>query len=219
MGVGVFGKLPARRDYVQNGVDSRLMAVLDPWLQASVSESREALGHGWLDVWLRAPIWRFWLGRRIAGVTVLGAMMPSVDGVGRYFPLCVLGACDDVPVPRTDAQPGWFEAVETLMLAALAEGGTYEALLAGLGALPPPASAHDVRRAAGDSGVAEDVSGAFAALGRNMAAGAEDDLSYWWVPPFDGASPVRALVRRGLPSPTEYAVLIAPAPEPETGGT
>src|SRR5690606_21837893 len=209
MAVGVFGKLPARRDYVQHGVDPRLMRVLDPWLQGSLAESRRALGQGWLDAWLTAPIWRIWLGRRVAGVPALGAMMPSVDGVGRYFPLCVIGAFDDVPPPEEDGQDDWFNAVEGLMLAALAEGGTYEALLAGLDALPPPAP----RSAGQGTPGSTDVPGAFAALlgGR---AGDCDRVSCWWVPSPDGIAPVRALVRSGLPHPADYAALIAPAPQP-----
>src|SRR5690625_1129305 len=136
MEVGVFGKLPARRDYVQQGLDRRLMDVLDPWLQNGLAASREALGEGWLDAWLRAPIWRFWLGRGIAGRTALGAMMPSVDGVGRYAPLCVIGRAGRLAPPELDDHACWFYAVENLMLAALVEGGTYEVLLAGLEMLP-----------------------------------------------------------------------------------
>ena len=212
MAVGVFGKLPARRDYVQHGVDPRLMRVLDPWLQGCLAESRRALGQGWLDAWLTAPIWRFWLGRRIAGVTALGAMMPSVDGVGRYFPLCVLGAFDAVPPPDEDEQAAWFDAVEALMLAALAEGGTYEALLAGLDALPPPAPAGP-RAAEQDGAGSTDVPGAFSALLGGMA-GDRARASCWWVPSPDGIAPMRALVRSGLPDPADYAALIAPAPQP-----
>lgn len=218
MRIGVFGKIPARRDYVQNGVDSRLMAQLDPWLQASVAESRAALGEGWLDAWLYAPIWRFWLGRRIAGIPALGAMMPSVDGVGRYFPLCVLGAFDELPSPEREPQAEWFKKVEALMLAALAEGGTYEVLLDGLGTLPAPVP-RDVSRGAmaAESGTAA-LSAAFAASREDMTADADDDLSYWWVHPVaDGEA--RALIRHGLPTPDDYATLIAPVPEAATGGT
>jgi type VI secretion system protein ImpM len=215
MGVGVFGKLPARRDYVQHGVDPRLMQVLDPWLQRSLAESRQALGERWLDAFLTAPIWRFWLGRGVCGVTALGAMMPSVDGVGRYFPLCVLGAFDDVPPPDQNEQPAWFDAVEALMLGALAEGGSYEGLLAGLDALPPPDPAGS---RADRSGFSE----TFAALRAGMPGELTEGLSYWWVPSRDAESAPRAQVRRGLPPPSEYAALIAPGPRPvlapATGG-
>lgn len=209
MAVGVFGKLPARRDYVQHGVDGRLMGLLDPWLQRCMQESRRQLGQGWLDAWLRAPIWRFWLGDSIAGTTVLGAMMPSVDGVGRYFPLCVLGAFDaPVAPPEQDEQFTWFECVEALMLDALSETGTYEALLSGLSALPAPAA---TRSPSGAEGGGEDVAALFAAIRGGMAGEFYDRYSCWWVPSAEPGMPARALIRRGLPGPEEYAFLIEPA--------
>lgn len=205
MGVGVFGKLPARRDYVQHGAEPRLMQQIDPWLQQAVAESRDALGRDWLDIYLRAPIWRFWLGAGIAGRTVLGALMPSVDGVGRYFPLCVLGSYDAVPPPEFDEQEAWFGEVETLMLAALSEGGTYEALLAGVAELPPPRPAQVLP----DGGAG--LRALFAGLRVARMDEFYDRYSYWWVPsPDGGATPPRTLVSRGLPAPAEYAMMIAP---------
>ncbi len=212
MGVGVFGKLPARRDYVQHGVDRRLMAALDPWLQQAMQDSRRALGQGWVDAWLQAPIWRFWLGRRVAGVTALGAMMPSVDGVGRYFPLAILGTVDaDLPPPERHEQAAWFDAAEALMLDALSEGGTYEDLLAGLAALPAPATTAPAADEVVPVGTGVDVPGLFAALRDGMINEFYDRFSCWWVPsPDDGATPPRALIRRGLPSPEEFAAMIEP---------
>ena len=52
MAVGIFGKLPAKRDYVQNGMPPDLMEVLDPWLQAAVAQSRNDLGRDWLEAYL-----------------------------------------------------------------------------------------------------------------------------------------------------------------------
>lgn len=204
MEVGVFGKLPARRDYVQQGLDRRLMEVLDPWLQNGIAASRERLGAGWLDAWLCAPIWRFWLGRRIAGRTVLGAMMPSVDGVGRYFPLCVIGSAERLAPPELDDHAGWFASVESLMLAALAEDGSYEALLVGLEMLP---AARVIPSPVGTT-QSGDVSGQFSALRAEMLDEFLEHHSCWWVPSPDGVQPTRALIRRGMPGAEEYADLI-----------
>lgn len=204
--VGVFGKLPARRDYVQHGIEPRLMQQIDPWLQQAVAGSRRALGRDWLDIYLRSPIWRFWLGAGIAGRTVLGALMPSVDGVGRYFPLSVLGSFEPaVPPPEFDEQEAWFGEVEALMLAALAEGGTYEVLLAGVAALPPPRPGPVLPEAGAD------LRALFAGLRAAQMDEFYDRYSYWWVPsPDGGTTPPRALVRRGLPEPADYASMIAP---------
>ncbi len=206
--VGVFGKLPTRRDYVQHGVEPRIMQVLDPWLQDAVAESRRALGHAWLDHWLLSPIWRFWLGRRIAGRPVLGALMPSVDGVGRYFPLCLIGAYDPAPPPpELDDQAEWFAIVEDLLLGALDEEGTYDALLAGLEALPPPRTAPDPGPAPEPAPMG--VRAVFAALRPDATVGSHDRCTCWWVPSPDGARPPRTLLRRGLPAPAEYTSMMA----------
>lgn len=204
MTVGVFGKLPARRDYVQHRVDARLMELLDPWLQGAVSQSREQLGDAWLDIYLKAPIWRFWFGPKITGRSVLGAIMPSVDGVGRYFPLCVAGTFD-VPItpPEIHEQSQWYDAVETLMLAALADDGTYEALLEGLDTLPQP---HDALVLPPDGA---DIKGMFATLRHAQWSELYSAFSCWWAPATGtGDTPPRAFLRRGLPSPVEYAMMI-----------
>lgn len=94
MSCGIFGKLPSRRDFIAYGVDRPLLGLIENWLQASVAMSREVMGNGWRDAFLSAPIWRFWLGAQVAPSTTAGALMPSVDGVGRYFPLSVIAASD-----------------------------------------------------------------------------------------------------------------------------
>lgn len=216
MGVGVFGKLPARRDFVQYEIDGALMELLDPWLQKAVASSREELGRSWLDIYLLAPIWRFWLGSKITGREVLGALMPSVDGVGRYFPLCIAGSFDHaVGPPEVNDQHDWFAGVEALMLAALSDEGSYEDLQAGVGALPPPAEG---------SATPPDpatVAGAFEAMRIAHSAEFYGQFSCWWVPSSDatGTAP-SVLMRRGLPSPVEYASMIAiDRSEPAATGT
>ena len=61
----------------------------------------------WQQAYLTAPIWRFWLGADICGVTVIGALMSSLDGVGRYYPLTVFAVADEeapIPPPEIDSQ-------------------------------------------------------------------------------------------------------------------
>ena len=38
MAIGVFGKLPAKRDFVQKDMPRELMDLLDPWLQSALQE-------------------------------------------------------------------------------------------------------------------------------------------------------------------------------------
>jgi len=93
--VGFYGKLPTRGDFLRVGLPRRFIEPWDEWLQRVLPASRVALGDDWLACWLEAPVWRFALAAGLCGPdAVQGVWMPSVDSVGRYFPLtlaCVGG--------------------------------------------------------------------------------------------------------------------------------
>src|ERR1700722_2970157 len=62
MPAGLYGKLPAKRDFVAANTPRRFLEVWEPWLQAGVATSKQVLGEGWSEAYLNAPIWRFWRG-------------------------------------------------------------------------------------------------------------------------------------------------------------
>jgi type VI secretion system protein ImpM len=88
--VGFYGKLPTHGDFLRRRVSDRFVGVWDRWLQEGIAASREQLGDRWLSVYLTSPAWRFVAA---AGVldrdAIIGLMIPSVDRVGRYFPLTI----------------------------------------------------------------------------------------------------------------------------------
>src|SRR6202166_4123372 len=111
----LFGKLGAKRDFIALATPRRFLETWEPWVQACMSASRHRLGDRWQNAFLTAPVWRFWLGADIAGTTVMGAIMPSVDGVGRYYPLTLLAVADplySIPPPDLDSQDQWFVQAE-----------------------------------------------------------------------------------------------------------
>src|SRR5262245_46086044 len=114
MASGLFGKLPAKRDFVSFAAPRAFLDRWEPWLQGSVATSRQHLGEAWAEAFRNAPIWRFWLGSAICGVPVIGAFMPSIDAVGRYFPLTVFSIEDasSCPPPELEMQTQWFEQAE-----------------------------------------------------------------------------------------------------------
>ena len=130
MRCGLYGKLPSKRDFVAIGTPRALLDVWEPWMQGGISASRQSLGDDWKQAFLTAPIWRFWLGAELCGTTVLGAFMPSLDGVGRYFPL-TLFACPNERRARsrrpssTRRTPG-SRAAEEFLLATLEQDATFE---------------------------------------------------------------------------------------------
>jgi len=142
---GLFGKLPAKRDFIALNAPSGFLGTYEKWLQGGLTASRLELGNGWQEAYLNAPIWRFWLGGSHGGQTVAGAFMPSVDGVGRYFPLTVFAAGSPgaaIPPPELDPQDTWFEAIEDFLLQALEPQASYEAVAQHLAALPVPNDHH-----------------------------------------------------------------------------
>lgn len=87
-GVGWFGKLPSVGDFVTRRLPPSFVKPWDLWLQTGMSESRRRLGERWVDVYLTFPVWRFLLPTGTLDATAwAGVLMPSVDRVGRYFPL------------------------------------------------------------------------------------------------------------------------------------
>lgn len=101
---GFFGKLPARGDFVGGGLSAALVATWHGWMQQRLAESRDELQEGWTEAWLVAPVWRFALPPGQCGTqSVTGLFLPSVDKVGRYFPLLAAiegsGAGRDPSVP------------------------------------------------------------------------------------------------------------------------
>src|SRR5579863_4585631 len=150
MPAGLFGKLPAKRDFIAMNAPRRFLDVYEPWLQGGLATARLQLGDEFLDAYNSAPLWRFWLGAEVAGEATIGVFMASVDGVGRSFPLTLLtsDAQSFPPPPEVDANEAWFEAAENALLAALGEGVSFDAVALSLAALPP----HAGQPAGGDLG-------------------------------------------------------------------
>ncbi|UCF92436.1 MAG: type VI secretion system-associated protein TagF [Desulfobacterales bacterium] len=119
---GVFGKLPVLGDFVSRRLPASFVRTWDGWLQGALSASREQLGSRWLDVYLTSPIWRFVLSPGICDQTAwTGVLMPSVDKVGRYFPL-TLAVMINAPEALAGlfvAAADWFDELEQLALSAL----------------------------------------------------------------------------------------------------
>lgn len=85
-----FGKLPGMGDFAQRRMDERFMAVWDGWLQRGLLQLRSA-HEDWLVHYLKGPVCFFALGAGVAGALPwLGVLVPSVDSVGRYFPLTLV---------------------------------------------------------------------------------------------------------------------------------
>lgn len=116
---GFCGKVPARGDFINIGLPRRFVEPWHDWMQRVLAASRLALGKDWEAAWNEAPIWRFALSPDICGPdAVLGLWMPSIDSVGRQFPLTFATAGVDVDELIRDAAR-FLAAAEAAGLAAL----------------------------------------------------------------------------------------------------
>lgn len=119
---GFYGKLPSLGDFVTRRLPRSFLDAWDQWLQASVATSKEQLGDQWLNTYLTSPLWRFVIAPGICGDRpCAGVLMPSVDRVGRYFPLAIVHALPrDVSLFRFASNAeDWYAQAEAVILSSL----------------------------------------------------------------------------------------------------
>lgn len=220
MACGLFGKLPGKRDFIAVNAPAAFLKVYEAWLQGGLTASRLELAGGWQNAFLNAPIWRFWLGQSFCGQSVAGAFMPSVDGVGRYFPLTAFAMAEPgsaIPHPELDPQDAWFGAIEDFLLQALDAEASFETVSLRLGQLrvpndallaPPPA---EMARLSDGTIVTALSASAFperlAALRVEDHARAYAHATCFWTVGGENFEPL-ALVGHGLPDPYLFTGLL-----------
>jgi type VI secretion system protein ImpM len=122
--VGWYGKIPGTGDFIARRVPASFSEPWDRWLQQAIEGSKERLGARWRDAFLSMPAWRFALGPGVVGANAwAGLMVPSVDAVGRYFPLTVACALPSASLDVVATLLGasrWFGDIEAIALEAIA---------------------------------------------------------------------------------------------------
>ncbi len=114
---GYHGKVPTHGDFVSRGLPNTFINPWDIWLQEAIHTSRQQLGQNWLDYYLTSPIYRFVLSPGICGnATWMGIVMPSVDKVGRYYPMTICRMYNQAANPFSilHNNSGWFDQIELL---------------------------------------------------------------------------------------------------------
>jgi type VI secretion system protein ImpM len=216
-GPGFYGKLPARGDFMARRLPRPFIEPWDAWLQAAISCSREQLGEEWLPTYLTCPIWRFVLDAGLCGDCVAaGVLMPSVDRVGRYFPLVLAAPLPNCrnPAALAAGAGGWFDGLETLALSALEDDFDIERFDAELRGIGFPAADGETPPSGGSMAGGWRI----AMPTTDPAAGYPDLLdrllrldspaySLWWTAHAE-ESQRSLLVCRGLPHIGSYAALL-----------
>ncbi|TFY89034.1 type VI secretion system-associated protein TagF [Pseudomonas nabeulensis] len=193
--LGFYGKLASRGDFVSRGLPQSFIGPWDSWLAAGLLATQNRLGGEWLNAYLVSPLWRFVLAPGVCGPeAAVGVVMPSIDRVGRYFPLAVVALLDhdSNPASLVGGPDAWFEQAEALLLSTLDAGATFEGFNAGVDALGVPPSEPAV--------AATEPLGRMNALAAQACVGA----SLWWGRGSERIPP--GLSRcQGLPAADDFA--------------
>ena len=229
MHVGLFGKLPSHGDFLRRRVSDAFVDAWDAWLRRSLSDSQATLGDRWVDVYLTSPAWRFVCAAGACGpAATIGVMVPSVDRVGRFFPLTLVAELpDDVNiVSAMNASTSFFDEAERLLIETLADeeidfdrfdervvelGGALESMT-----VPPPVvldataaaivneGAHALQIPIGD---AARLGSVFEQLFAQRLSSLYAPIVLWWT---EGSPIVEpsCLIVKGLPDPATFGALL-----------
>ena len=224
---GWHGKLPSLGDFASRRLDASFIEPWDGWLAAGLLALREAQPDSWLDDYLGSPSWRFLLMPGVlagdAGMQAwAGVLMPSVDRVGRYFPLTLVQPLGAGPA-STQQLAGvwqWLSRLDELARDALYEDWTADRLeeelarmaLPELSAPPAPQTLEPLSEGSIVEVPTERAADAMGHIGveaQRAWAGAALGRAWWHARPDEGAP--RLLLSRGLPAAASVAHLFGPA--------
>ena len=204
VGYGWYGKVPCVGDFVRRGLSPQFVSAWDGWMQNLLLIGRDALGDRWQECYFGAPIWRFALSPGVCGpLAAAGIVMPSVDRVGRQFPLCLLAEIDAPVWTAYLAVEPVFEALEDTALAMLDDDAALEHLEESLTALPAPVAVLVTRAETVGAATALAVDGA---VQNALATLAVAERASIWVAVIDGRS--RVLLAPRLPDGEKEAAAL-----------
>lgn len=222
---GWYGKIACLGDFASRRLPAEFVAQWDAWLQRMLPDSRARLGDHWLDSYLGSPIWRFVLFPGVCGETTwVGLMMPSVDRVGRYFPITI--ACPMPAFASTErefnALADWLDRLATLALATLDTRRSVQQFDSALLALRAPGLAaprvalagrilHALQaREAGQFPLPSDdeLAQTLMSVGAGLLMHTARGFSMWWTACAPAAS-APLLLHRGLPDGEHFAAMLS----------
>jgi type VI secretion system protein ImpM len=216
---GWYGKLAMLGDFASRRLPQSFIDICDQWLARGIELSQAQLGQRWLDVYLTGPIWRFaWAPGVVDGQWWLGVMMPSVDKVGRYFPLVIVRNLPALPATAEGLAglQAWYGHLGAAALSSLRPGASLEDFESTLARAPTPGENAHVPPAAASllpGRVRHTLPGAASLLTWAQGLLVADALqryaghSLWW--PDHAASPDNSLsVAQGLPAAQHFSELL-----------
>jgi type VI secretion system protein ImpM len=215
---GFFGKVTSHGDFVSRRLPPSFIEKWDAWLQASLLASREKLGQSWLETYLTSPIWRFALSADVVDSNAwAGILMPSVDRVGRHFPLTITASVEGgaATLNWLVTEKKWFDELEDLALSSLEikfQLEPFDLALQGRPGLTNTLGQLSGKRlnASAWCYVLDDLEKVEAAAGTITQAIANTLLSghsLWWTQGSQKVPPC-LIVCQGLPGPAQFSAML-----------
>jgi len=216
---GWYGKMAMLGDFASRRLPQNFVDVCDRWLALGIDASRAQLGERWLDVYLHGPIWRFaWAPGVLDEQWWFGVMMPSVDKVGRYFPLVIARPATGAPDSSEGlhALAAWYGHLSAAALHTFHAGATLEEFESSLASAPP----------IGEAGALGVLNGSALPGRQRYAVQTSPSLPQWmaalthgealhryaghtlWWPDSANTSDNSFSVARGLPPPEYFAEIL-----------
>ena len=215
---GWYGKLAMLGDFAHRRLPLGFVKACDAWLSQGIAASRKSLGSAWQGNYLTAPLWCFaWSPRVVDEQWWFGVLMPSVDAVGRYFPLVVAFSTEDAPTePHALAQwAQWYDSAGACALQTLQGQATldeFESALAAAGTplttapaafAPPQAFTSELQLHPAQGAWPQDAA---TIVLRSLTARLQGQ-SIWWVQG-DSETPPPVTVMRGLPTANRFVAIL-----------
>lgn len=227
--LGWYGKLPSLGDFASRRLDANFIEAWDAWLAQGLSDWQASAPESWLDRYLAGPSWRFLLmpgalPGPCGDSAWAGVLMPSVDRVGRYFPLTLAQPLALLPADGVQAETllGWLQQLDDLAVDALHEDWSIEQIeteLQRIGDWHPAEPPHELPPAAFDLGKPMLELRPAAGVGPLLVGLAREQLleplrgKALWLSPDSQGQPVLRL-STGLPQGGDFSDLLMGADAP-----
>jgi len=220
---GFFGKLPINGDFIHRNLPNHFIHRWDNWLQENILACQEQFQNEWLQHYLTSPIWRYFIAPSVMdGNAYIGILAPSVDSVGRYFPMTIVAPISPAKASPifTNAFQSIYSNLETVFLKYLnAENGNISMLCEDLDALsaalldklnkqqidhlPDKLDSH--RFTLTDQ---SDMSGALSSLWLMQLMQQNTGSTLWWSNGSQAVEP-SLLINNGLPNKQQFIAMLS----------
>ena len=90
-----FGKLPGLGDFVGRRMPHAFGSDWDHWLRSGLEQLRNEAPLDWEQRFVQSQLWFFVAPALATGKPTCGVVAPSIDRVGRYYPITILAMADE----------------------------------------------------------------------------------------------------------------------------